>query len=161
MAENKGVKILENDVIYRTLDQVKEVLEAKLPPIVTQRVLGEAEIAAGFEIGLGGRKRIKIAGCKVRNGVVGMKSKVRVMRGGVGGAKVYDGELEPDSTWLICCNVVLTAWTGLITSLKNVKKDVQEMRKGTECGMGFENWEGFEVGDVVQTYEEISEKRRL
>jgi translation initiation factor IF-2 len=45
--------------------------------------------------------------------------------------------------------------------LKNVKKDVQEMRKGTECGMGFENWEGFEVGDVAQTYEEISEKRRL
>jgi translation initiation factor IF-2 len=35
------------------------------------------------------------------------------------------------------------------------------MRKGTECGMGFENWESFEVGDVVQTYEEISEKRRL
>jgi translation initiation factor IF-2 len=35
------------------------------------------------------------------------------------------------------------------------------MRKGTECGMGFEDWDGFEVGDVVQAYEEISEKRRL
>ena len=51
--------------------------------------------------------------------------------------------------------------SGLITSLKNVKKDVQEMRKGTECGMGFDGWEGFEVGDAVQTYEEVSEKRRL
>lgn len=51
--------------------------------------------------------------------------------------------------------------TGTITSLKNVKKDVQEMRKGTECGMGFEEWEAFEVGDQIQTYEEFSEKRRL
>lgn len=51
--------------------------------------------------------------------------------------------------------------TGTITSLKNVKKDVQEMRKGTECGMGFEGWEDFQIGDQVQTYEEISEKRRL
>ena len=95
MAESQGVKILENDVIYRTLDQVKELLEDKLPPIVTQRVLGEAEIAAGFEIGLGGRKKMKIAGCKIRNGIVGMKTKARVMRGGVGGEKVYDGEIEP------------------------------------------------------------------
>lgn len=51
--------------------------------------------------------------------------------------------------------------SGTITSLKNVKKDVQEMRKGTECGMGFEEWEAFEVGDQIQTYEEFSEKRRL
>ena len=33
---------------------------------------------------------------------------------------------------VICDNV------GIINSLKNVKKDVQEMRKGSECGMGFE-----------------------
>jgi translation initiation factor IF-2 len=52
-------------------------------------------------------------------------------------------------------------FAGLISSLKNVKKDVQEMRKGTECGIGFGEWEGFEVGDQVQTYEEISEKRKL
>lgn len=50
---------------------------------------------------------------------------------------------------------------GTINSLKNVKKDVPEMRKGTECGMGFDGWEGFQEGDQVQTYEEVSEKRRL
>ena len=94
MAESKGVKILENDVIYRILDQVKEVLEDKLPPIVTQRVLGEAEVAAGFEIGVKGRKKMNIAGCKVRNGVVSMKTRARVLRGGVGGERVYDGELR-------------------------------------------------------------------
>lgn len=51
--------------------------------------------------------------------------------------------------------------TGVVTSLKNVKKDVQEMRKGTECGIGFDGWSGFEEGDQVQTYEEKTEKRTL
>jgi len=35
------------------------------------------------------------------------------------------------------------------------------MRKGTECGVGFEKWEEFEEGDIIQTYEEKSEKRTL
>jgi translation initiation factor IF-2 len=137
VAQTKGVKVLENNIIYRVLDDVKSVLEDKLPPIITQRVLGEADLGAVFEIGVGGRKKMKIAGCKIRNGVIGHGTRVRVTRGD---EKVYDGT---------------------ISSLKNVKKDVSEMRKGTECGMGFEGWEGFEVGDSIQTYEERSEKRTL
>ena len=137
LALTKGVKVLENNIIYRVLDDVKSVLEEKLPPIITQRVLGEAEIGAAFEIGVGGRKKLKIAGCKIRNGVIGNNTRVRVMRGE---EKVYDG---------------------MISSLKNVKKDVQEMRKGSECGMGFDGWEAFEVGDQIQAYEERSEKRTL
>ena len=35
------------------------------------------------------------------------------------------------------------------------------MRKGTECGMSFENWEDFKIGDQVQCYEEKIEKRYL
>ncbi|EGP83569.1 uncharacterized protein MYCGRDRAFT_63707 [Zymoseptoria tritici IPO323] len=136
-AKAKGVKILENNIIYRVLDDVKAVLEEKLPPIVTQRVLGEADISAAFDITVAGRKKVKIAGCKIRNGVVSKGSKVRIMRAG---EKVYDG---------------------VIDSLKSVKKDVSEMRKGTECGIGFDGWETFEVGDSIQCYEEISEKRRL
>lgn len=49
----------------------------------------------------------------------------------------------------------------MINSLKNVKKDVTEMRKDTECGIGFEDWTGFAVGDHIQCYEEIFEKRSL
>jgi len=35
------------------------------------------------------------------------------------------------------------------------------MRKGNECGMSFEGWHDFEVGDQVQAYEEKEEKRSL
>ena len=50
---------------------------------------------------------------------------------------------------------------GKLASLKNVKKDVTEMRKGTECGMGFEEWDAFQPGDKVQCYEEQREQRHL
>jgi len=35
------------------------------------------------------------------------------------------------------------------------------MRKGNECGMGFDKWTEFQVGDQVQSYEEKVEKRYL
>ena len=35
------------------------------------------------------------------------------------------------------------------------------MRKGTECGIGFEGWMEAREGDQVQTYEETLEKRSL
>lgn len=43
--------------------------------------------------------------------------------------------------------------------MKHVKKDVTEIQKGSECGIGFENWTAFEVGDMIQRYEEKIEKR--
>ena len=50
---------------------------------------------------------------------------------------------------------------GALSSLKNRKQDATEMRKGTECGMGFEGWTDFKVGDQIQSYEEKVEKRTL
>lgn len=61
-------------------------------------------------------------------------------------------------TLLVCFSNLVP---GSIVSLKNVKKDVTEMRKDTECGIGFENWTGFTTGDHVQSYENIYEKRYL
>ncbi|KAL6720975.1 translation initiation factor IF-2 [Lecanora helva] len=136
-AENKGVRIIDQSIIYRLVDDVKAALSEQLPETVTQRVLGEAEIAQIFEINTKGRIREPVAGCKVRNGVIGRTAKIRVLR---------DKE---------------TIFNGSLSSLKNVKKDVTEMRKGNECGMAFENWSGFKVSDQVQAYEESVEKRTL
>jgi translation initiation factor IF-2 len=36
-----------------------------------------------------------------------------------------------------------------------------EMKKGGECGISFEGWHDFQVGDQIQAYEEIEEKRYL
>lgn len=60
-------------------------------------------------------------------------------------------------------NVVANARVnaGILSSLKNRKVDVQEMRKGSECGLGFDGFEAFAAGDVVQCYEVVEEKRTL
>ncbi|CEN60079.1 Putative Translation initiation factor IF-2 [Aspergillus calidoustus] len=137
LAEAKGVTIMDHNIIYRLVDEVKDTLSEQLPPRVTQRVTGEAEIGQIFEISLKKRNKTSIAGCKVRNGVINRTKKVRVLRGQ---ETIYDGS---------------------ITSLRNVKKDVTEMRKDTECGIAFENWTDFAVGDQIQCYEEIFEKRSL
>ncbi|KAF2201530.1 initiation factor 2 [Delitschia confertaspora ATCC 74209] len=137
MAEQKGVKILDSNIIYRVVENVKALLSEKLPPRITSRVVGEAEVAAVFEIGLGGKRKLKVAGSKVRNGIVDKRLRVKVTRGE---RIVFDGAMS---------------------SLKNQKKDAERMGKDTECGIAFEGWEQFEVGDKVQCYEEIREKRSL
>ncbi|KAJ5525052.1 Translation initiation factor IF-2 [Penicillium frequentans] len=137
MAEQDGVRIMDHNIIYKLIDDVKADLSQHLAPIITQRVTGEAEIGQIFEITIKGREKMSIAGCRVRNGTVNKTRKVRVLRGD---ETIYDGTM---------------------TSLKNVKKDVTEMRKDTECGIGFEGWSDFAVGDHIQCYEEIHEKRYL
>jgi translation initiation factor IF-2 len=91
LAEEKGVKILDSNIIYRVVENVKELLSEKLPPSIIQKVTGEVEVAAIFEIGIGGRRKMKIAGSKVRNGIVERGSKARVLRGDT---VVHDGKLS-------------------------------------------------------------------
>jgi translation initiation factor IF-2 len=88
-AETKGIQILENNIIYRVLDDVKAVLEAALPPLITKKVIGEAEIGKAFDINIKGRKYQRIAGCKIRNGAIRKGSLVRIMRDG---EEIYDGK---------------------------------------------------------------------
>ncbi|KAF2144563.1 uncharacterized protein K452DRAFT_222464 [Aplosporella prunicola CBS 121167] len=137
LAEQRGVRVLEDNVIYRLVDAVKALLSERLPPTMVQRVTGEAQVLQTFSIGLGGRRKMLIAGCRVKNGVMGRGHRVRVFRGE---KKIYDGT---------------------VSSLKNVKKDVAEMRKGTECGMAFDGWQDFQANDTIQCYEERAEKRYL
>ena len=156
-AEAKEVTIMNESIIYRLVDEVKAKLSESLPEIVTQKVLGEAEIAQVFEINTKGRLTVPVAGCRIKNGVVSRSNKIRVLRGK---ETIYDGIILPHYACAI--NSFYTDLIqGTLSSLKNVKKDVTEMRKGTECGMGFENWTDFQPGDQVQCYEETSEKRAL
>ena len=156
LAEEAKVKIIDHNIIYRLVDDVKAELSKHLPPLITQRVLGEAEISQIFSINVKGRQHKNIAGCKVRNGSIAKTARVRVLRGG---EKVFDGMI-----FLHLPNIEkfhTNESIGSLASLKNVKKDVQEMKKGSECGMGFEDWFDFHVGDQIQSYEEKSEKRYL
>lgn len=99
-AERSGVTIIDENIIYKVIDRVRELVEDKLPMLLSKRVVGEAEAAAVFEINTGGRKFVKIVGCRIRNGTVKKGGRVKVYRGGVGdeGNVVYDGMLNLAAT---------------------------------------------------------------
>jgi small GTP-binding protein len=97
LADDAGVEVLQHDVIYRIPEDVSRILQSMMPKIITQRVTGEAEVAATFSIatktGGAGSKSSKtvVAGCKVRNGLMTRGSKVKVTRNG---EVIYDGEFH-------------------------------------------------------------------
>lgn len=117
-------------VIYQIMDHVTSCVAALLPPREEMRVLGEAHVAQLFQIKQGARAVKTIAGCRVTNGLVSRANEVRVLRG--------DDRRE--------------VFRGRLDTLRHIKKDVTEMRKGTECGMALEGFDQVEVGDVVQCF---------
>ncbi len=129
------VPVVVDDVIYRLIDDVTTRVINTLPVLSEQKVQGEARVAQTFDITIRGRQTKSIAGCRVTNGTITNGSKVKIMRKG---EEIHDGRID---------------------TLKHVKKDVQSMIKGSECGISLENFEGFEEGDIIQVYE-ILEKRR-
>ena len=73
----------------------------------------------------------------VKEGFISRKSNVRILRD----------------------NVVIH--TGKISSLKRFKEEVSDVKTGFECGVMVENYSDIKVGDIIETYEEISTNRKL
>jgi len=44
---------------------------------------------------------------------------------------------------------------GSLDTMRQLKKDVTEVRKGTECGLSFKEFSDLQAGDVIQMYDKI------
>ncbi len=124
LAEAEGVSIRLYDIIYRMTEDIEKALKGMLEPVVTEKVIGRAEVLAVFPISKVG----KIAGCRVREGELRRNARVRLLRNG---DILFEGEMS---------------------SLKHEKEDVREMRTGFECGVGLRNFHNIEVGDELVCY---------
>jgi translation initiation factor IF-2 len=71
------------------MEAIREKVAELLPPIIEFKVIGEANVQASFNIDLKGRKTLKVAGCRVTNGILEKNKSVRLIRNG---AILYDGE---------------------------------------------------------------------
>ena len=54
-----------------------------------------------------------------------------------------------------------TVYEGEITSLKRFKDDAREVAAGFECGLTLDNFEGIEVGDILEAYQVVEHARTL
>lgn len=125
LIKEMGVKVYTFNIIYHAIEEVKKILVDQLDKIARDKELGEAEVIAVFKASQLGL----IAGCMVLEGSILRNAKIRVTRGG---------------------NVV---WKGSISSLKRVKEDVREVKKGFECGILLDGFKDIQVGDHIQAYE--------
>lgn len=84
------VSIRVCNIIYRLIDDLKEEISGKLPPMEVEDVLGEANVLQQFFI-TEGRKEVPVAGCRCTKGVLKKAHKFRLMRNN---EVVYDGMIH-------------------------------------------------------------------
>ncbi|XP_044045724.1 translation initiation factor IF-2, mitochondrial isoform X1 [Siniperca chuatsi] len=130
LAARRGVPLRLHDVIYKLIDELKDELSGKLPPLLSERVLGEATVLAMFDVSVG-KKKVPVAGCRVQKGQLDRRLKFRLIRG-------RD-----------------TVWEGSLAALKHHKDDVQTVKVGMECGLSADGNVDFRPGDVVVCFEEL------
>mgnify|MGYP001368117468 CR=1 FL=1 len=118
-------------IIYELIEYVSDYASGKLKPKIKENYLGKAEILKVFKVSKIGA----IAGCIVSDGLVNKNAKVRVLRND---ESIFDGN---------------------ILSLKREKDEANEVRAGTECGIGIRDFDEFQVGDFIEVYntEEIAQ----
>jgi translation initiation factor IF-2 len=134
LAEHEGVEIRYYAIIYDLIDDIKGVMSGMLAPIQRESFLGAAEVLQAFDISKVGR----VAGCRVREGVVRRGARVRIIRKDV---------------------VVLEL--GTLKTLKRFKDEVAEVTSGMECGMEFAGFQDIQVGDYIECFTLEEVKRSL
>ncbi len=133
MARNNGIDIRYHSVVYRITDEIKEILSGKLAPEKHEKFIGYADVIALFTVGKG----IKVAGCRVTEGVIKKSAMVRLLRDNV---VIYDGK---------------------IGELRREKNEVSEVSNGVEFGMSFDKYNDLKEGDRVECYEIQEVKAQL
>jgi translation initiation factor IF-2 len=134
LAEREGVEIRYYAIIYDLIDDIKGVLSGMLAPIQRESFLGNAEVLQAFDISKVGR----VAGCRVREGVVRRGARVRIIR-----------------------NDVVVLELGTLQTLKRFKDDVAEVQAGYECGMAFAGFQDIQAGDQIECFTVEEVKRTL
>lgn len=81
-AAGQQVPVIESNIIYRLMDDVRKEVAGLLSPVIETRVTGEATVLQIFDIQGKAKQIKKVAGCRVSNGVIDKNKKARVVRDG-------------------------------------------------------------------------------
>ena len=131
--KESGVDVRYYSIIYEAIDDVKAAISGLLAPEIRENIVGLAEVKEVFI----SPKLGNIAGCIVIEGYVKRANPIRVLRDNV---VIYEGELE---------------------SLRRFKDNVNEVKSGTECGIGVKNYNDVKAGDQIECFERVEVARTL
>ena len=133
ISEKEQVDIRSYSIIYDAINDLKDAMEGLLSPDMQEEIIGSAEVRDTFKIS----KLGTIAGCMVTSGKITRNSGVRVIREE---NIIFDGKLS---------------------SLKRFKDDAKEVAKGYDCGIQIIDFNDVQVGDLIESYEEIAVRKKL
>ncbi|MEC9065569.1 MAG: translation initiation factor IF-2, partial [Bacteroidota bacterium] len=133
ISEKEQVDIRSYSIIYDAINDLKDAMEGLLSPDMQEEIIGSAEVRDTFKIS----KLGTIAGCMVTSGKITRNSGVRVIRED---NIIFDGKLS---------------------SLKRFKDDAKEVAKGYDCGLQIIDFNDVQVGDLIESYEEIAVRKKL
>lgn len=133
IAGEHGLEIRYYSVIYDVIDDIKAAMSGLLSPETKETIIGVAQVKEIFR----SPKFGDIAGSIVIDGMIKRGRPIRVLRDNV---VIYEGELE---------------------SLRRFKDDADEVRNGTECGIGVKNYKDVRAGDQIEVFERTEIARTL
>jgi len=128
-----GADVRYYSIIYEAIDDLKQIMSGMLAPEIKETIVGLAEVREVFRSSKFGT----VAGCIVADGFVRKNNPIRVLRDNV---VIFEGALE---------------------SLRRFKDDVNEVRAGTECGIGVKNYNDVRVGDQIECYTRVEVARTM
>ena len=131
--EGNGVDLRYFSIIYDVIDQVKQIASGVLGKEVREEIIGTAEVQQVFRHSKFGA----IAGSVVVEGVIRRGKPIRVLRDDT---VIFSGELD---------------------SLRRFQENVDEVRNGTECGIGVKGYDQVKPGDKIECFERIEVQRTL
>lgn len=134
------VQLKKHNVIYHLLEEVTEDLTGHLKPVYEDKEIFKVNILKELTFSIKS-KQIKVAGCKVSDGLFKKSSLVSVKRN------------SP--------NRLKEVFSGKISTLKRNADDVKEVNKGVECACTFENFTDFREGDILVGIEKVPIKRHF
>jgi len=133
ISEKEQVDIRSYSIIYDAINDLKDSMEGLLSPDMKEEIIGSAEVRDTFKIS----KLGTIAGCMVTSGKITRNSGIRVIREE---NMIFDGKLS---------------------SLKRFKDDAKEVVKGYDCGLQIIDFNDVQVGDLIESYEQIAVRKKL
>ena len=75
--------------------------------------------------------------------------------------QVLDGRVRRDAVLVRVKRVGVVQWEGRIRELKQSKNNVDQVGKGSECGIMLSGWEDFQVGDKLEILEMQAAKPKI
>nr|QUE29277.1 InfB [Erythrotrichia welwitschii] len=132
LASKHKLEIRSYTVIYNLIEDLESQMISMLEPEYLENEIGSGEIKATFNLSRG-----VIAGCYVVSGKLKKDTLVKVYKKD---RKIYSGNLD---------------------SIKKVKDDVTEIEAKQECGLFIENFQEWESGNIIKSFELIEQKQKL